>query len=406
MRVFKKRLAEGYQIAQEAGRVQVKRPYLVPLFGIVLGFIIVLALLAGHNDQTLRPSDAHVVFLFDNGKKQTLDTKEKTVGDLLGKLDLKLIEQDLVEPSLDSPIPEDNFRINIYRARPVTVVDGTNKTVALTAQRSARSVAVTAGLKLHPEDAANFDQGSLSENVIGEKVVISRATPIQINLYGAALTTYTQATIVKDFLLEKQIKLENGETVQPDPKTAITPNMQVFVLKKDAKVVSLVEEIPTPEHVIQDASLSFGTTAVRQAGSPGKKSVTYLIQEDGSGKEISRTLLQEAVIEAAVPKITARGSTVEIGDNKTGLMTSAGIASGDHGYANFIISRESNWGVTAKNPSGAYGLCQALPGSKMSSAGADWESNPLTQLRWCNGYASRYGGWAGAYNFWQSHHYW
>ena len=57
------------------------------------------------------------------------------------------------------------------------------------------------------------------------------------------------------------------------------------------------------------------------------------------------------------------------------------------------------------NPSGAYGLPQALPGGKMASAGADWATNYQTQLRWfwnyCNG---RYGSIQGAYNHWLSYH--
>lgn len=58
-----------------------------------------------------------------------------------------------------------------------------------------------------------------------------------------------------------------------------------------------------------------------------------------------------------------------------------------------IVRRESGWAVNATNPSsGAYGIPQALPGSKMASAGADWRTNPLTQIRWMVGYIkSRWG---------------
>ena len=57
--------------------------------------------------------------------------------------------------------------------------------------------------------------------------------------------------------------------------------------------------------------------------------------------------------------------------------------------------------------SGAYGLCQALPATKMASAGADWRDNPVTQLKWCHGYAiGRYGTWRAAYNFWLANHWW
>ncbi|MFC5668243.1 transglycosylase SLT domain-containing protein [Kitasatospora misakiensis] len=71
-----------------------------------------------------------------------------------------------------------------------------------------------------------------------------------------------------------------------------------------------------------------------------------------------------------------------------------------------IVKRESGWNYTATNKSsGAYGLVQALPGSKMASAGADWRTNPATQIKWGLNYMnSRYGSPCGAWSFWQSHH--
>nr|WP_320778774.1 transglycosylase SLT domain-containing protein [Streptomyces sp. CRN 30] len=71
-----------------------------------------------------------------------------------------------------------------------------------------------------------------------------------------------------------------------------------------------------------------------------------------------------------------------------------------------IVSRESTWNYQAQNPSsGAYGLVQALPGSKMASAGADWQTNPATQIKWGLNYMNeRYGSPCGAWSFWQANH--
>lgn len=64
-----------------------------------------------------------------------------------------------------------------------------------------------------------------------------------------------------------------------------------------------------------------------------------------------------------------------------------------------LWDRESGWNVYAHNrSSGAYGIPQALPGNKMASAGADWETNPATQITWGLGYiAGRYGTPCGAW---------
>jgi hypothetical protein len=90
-------------------------------------------------------------------------------------------------------------------------------------------------------------------------------------------------------------------------------------------------------------------------------------------------------------------------------MRAAGISPADFAYVDYIISHESGWGYTKWNRagSGAYGLCQAKPASKMSSAGDDYMTSPITQLKWCSNYAkSRYGGWAGAYEAWRAKHWW
>lgn len=71
-----------------------------------------------------------------------------------------------------------------------------------------------------------------------------------------------------------------------------------------------------------------------------------------------------------------------------------------------IVDHESSWNYQAVNASsGAYGLFQALPGSKMSSVGADWQTNPATQIKWGLNYMdSRYGSPCEAWSFWQANH--
>ena len=68
---------------------------------------------------------------------------------------------------------------------------------------------------------------------------------------------------------------------------------------------------------------------------------------------------------------------------------------------NDIIIRESNWDIDATNPSsGAYGIPQALPGSKMATVGSDWRTNPATQIIWAIGYIDdRYGSPCQAWSF-------
>ena len=88
------------------------------------------------------------------------------------------------------------------------------------------------------------------------------------------------------------------------------------------------------------------------------------------------------------------------------IVADKGVSASEADMWSFIINRESSWNPTISNPSsGAYGLPQALPGSKMASHGADWQTNPYTQLSWMYDYmVGRYGSIAGAYEFWQNNH--
>ena len=72
------------------------------------------------------------------------------------------------------------------------------------------------------------------------------------------------------------------------------------------------------------------------------------------------------------------------------LMLGAGFSIDQFPCLDKLWKKESGWNYRAANTgSGAYGIPQSLPGSKMASAGADWKTNPATQIRWGLGYITR-----------------
>jgi len=81
------------------------------------------------------------------------------------------------------------------------------------------------------------------------------------------------------------------------------------------------------------------------------------------------------------------------------MVTARGWSTAQYDCLVALWNKESRWNVYAHNQSsGAYGIPQALPGSKMASAGADWATNPATQITWGLGYiAARYGDPCGAW---------
>ena len=383
-------------------------PLLVGLTFAFVGLILATTLRGGNIIAQDQFDDSNIVLLHVDNQTKTLPTREKTVKALLDNAGVKINSGDVVEPALDTKIDSDDFRVNVYRAAPVVIHDSDKRIVTTSAAQTSRSIADQAGIEVYPEDEiTTVPSNDFMRDGIGSKVVINRSTPATLNIYGTSLPVRTHAKTVGELLSEKNVILADGDQVTPSKDTTLQEGVQVFVTRYGVQVVTAEESIAMPVETVEDASLSFGTSAIRQVGAEGKKSVTYEIQTE-NGVEVGRKLIQEVVVQEPIKQIVARGKAFNIATDKASVMRASGIAESDFPYVDYIVSKESHWGVTARNSSsGAYGLCQAMPGSKMASVAGDWESNPVTQLKWCSGYANdRYGSWQGAYNAWVSKGWW
>jgi uncharacterized protein YabE (DUF348 family) len=397
---------------------------LLVFFGLVALTILIFGIIIwrGGSDLILDTSDNHVVIVAHDGQKQIVPTDQKTVGALLERLKIELKKGDRVEPDLSEPITQDKFLVNVYRAAPVFVSDGSTTAVTDSAAGTARGMVQQAGVNLYPEDTVILEPTTnfVTERSVAVRATVNRAMPIKVALYGApSITMRTQAKTIAEFIKEKNIVITKEDTVKPGSATVISEGMELAVIRNGVHTISVNEDIAPPEQTVTDASMSLGATAVRQAGAVGKRTNTYEINVQ-NGEEISRKLIQSVVTVNPVPKITARGTAVYVAPDKTAVMAAAGISPADYGAVDYIVSRESGWCPTklqgthvcpAAAPgyypsSKGYGLVQSTPATKMASAGSDWETNPVTQLKWASGYASRYGGWQGAYLQWINRHWW
>lgn len=384
-----------------------RHPFAVPFF--TFGILVVLGLsvygVARVTNALPSENDANIVIISYDGKKQTVPSKQTTVSELLEKLNIPINQGDVVEPAKTTVIDQDQFRINVYRAVPVTIVDGERRVPAASAARTPREIAVQSGETLYPEDIVTTAPADdfLKTGGIGEQVDITRATPINVDLYGTPVTLRTHAKTVGELIKEKNIKLVQNDRVEPAVDTPISPNQKVSFIRTGTKVETVAEEIPTPVETINDPTLAYGTKAVRQQGSPGQQTVTYEVALKNN-VVTARKVIQKIVNKEAVKQVEVLGTSIS---GIKGDMGRAGISPSDYAAADYIISHESGWRPNAGGPGRPYGLCQAYPGTKMASAGADWQTNPVTQLKWCSGYAkSRYGGWQAAYQHWLSSRNW
>ena len=326
-----------------------RHPLLIPVAIFMSVFFIGLALFVSVNGQTVGAADKHIVELFYDGKDRTVPTRAKTVAELLQRLDVQIGNKDVIEPTPETPIVEDNFKVNIYRARTVEVIDGTTRTVVKTATKSPNVLAREAGVTLLLEDAAHFDHpdDTLKGPLVAEKLVVDRSIPIQTSLYGVVNSIHTRAKTVREFLATKNIQLKQGETTQPESiDSPLSAGMLVSVNLPGKHISSTEEPIAYGIQVKTNGSLQAGQTRLVQAGVAGKRAVLYEL-EIKDGKEVGRTPLQTVVITEPTNEIREKGTlavaTYSVSDDKASIMALAGIDSSQYGAVDYVISHESNW---------------------------------------------------------------
>lgn len=381
-----------------------KHAFALGVFGILFTFVFLASGFVVANGQTVNPDDSHIVSLYVDGQETTIPTRAQTVGELLDKANIATNEYDLVEPSTDTPIESDNFSINVYKARLVTIVDTNNVYRTMSPYQGPKLIAEKAGITVYPEDTYTLESGDsfVDEQIVGEKITIDRATPVTVNLYGTGPVTYrTHAATVGDLLAERGITPEEGATLSPAAETPLSQNMPIFISKFGKQVVTELAEIPFDTQTTPDASVQMGKITVTSQGKPGQKQVTYEI-ETRDGKEVGRVVLQEVQIAAPVTQIQTKGTKVmgSVSGDKIEWMRAAGISESDFAAVDFVIGHESGWRPGATNASGCAGLGQACPGSKLANACPNWQVDPVCQLKFFSGYSGRYGGWQGAYQAW------
>ena len=333
------------------------------LCGIIMLVLVVLAsclikiysvnTYASSEEGTANVTEAKFVTFYDNGEKLTVRTDAATVGEALERAEVLINSGDTVEPSLEAEINTENFFINIYRARPVVVKDGVVEKYLMTASYDYNTIAEQAGLTIYDGDEIKM-------------------VPNENFLESGVANVYT-------------------------------------VTRNGGRTVTVEEEIPFSEETVKDAEVEEGKSEVRQLGEVGTKRISYNVYYV-DGKEVSREVVGEEVLRAPVNRVTAMGAKKDtpvaapVAGTCADWARAAGVSEADLAAAVELMNRESGCRVNAENAySGAYGIPQALPGSKMASAGEDWRTNPVTQIRWMAGYVSRYGGWQGALSFWYAH---
>ncbi|MDO0936001.1 transglycosylase SLT domain-containing protein [Streptomyces sp. DG2A-72] len=225
----------------------------------------------------------------------------------------------------------------------------------------------------------------------------------RISVRGFAVASATAVTAVGSV-----VGVASGSTAQNNDAEAAAADLTLLAdipagQQAQVQTASLTQQAET-QAIAADA------TAKKDAEEAARKAAAQSAVEK---KEAAEKAAQEAKERAEAEEAASRSASRDASDFPTQSsysiseiqsMAQSMVASDQFQCFSNIVDHESSWNYQAVNASsGAYGLFQALPGSKMSSAGSDWQTNPATQIKWGLSYMNdRYGSPCDAWAFWQA----
>ena len=242
------------------------------------------------------------------------------------------------------------------------------------------------------------------------------ANPVTVELTADGTTTsvLTRAETVAELLAERDVVLGPDDVVSVPLDAAPANGVAVVVSRVTFDDVTETKEIAFGTREQPDASLESGKRAVQTEGKAGSETVLYRAELVDGVEKSREELLRSGV--APVERVVRVGTKAPAPAPAPARAQAAAAPSGSYsgadprsigrsmaaargwGGAQFscldrLWTKESNWNPNAQNrSSGAYGIPQALPGSKMGTVAADWRTNPATQIAWGLNYiGGRYG---------------
>jgi uncharacterized protein YabE (DUF348 family) len=349
------------------------------------------------------------VHLVVDGNASTVHTTADRVSDILRGKGYSIGVHDIVAPAASATV-RNGGRIVFDRGRQLHLdVNGVHEDVWTTAPT------VAAALAQLGYGSNDFTSVSRSMRLPLSPTDLMIRTPISVAVQHDGRTDHVATTdvTVGQLIKDLGLALGNGDSVRPSAGTELTNGMTVWVHRTVHGKIVATESIPYATKVQTTSSLPAGRTQIVTPGKNGEALVTYAVVWV-DGKVIGKTKLSSSVVTPPTTRVEKVGTgpvpgqgpiatPAQAQDIARALLAQRGWSGQFTCLAN-IYDHESGWRVQAGTPDGAYGIPQALPGYKMSSAGADWQTSATTQLNWGIGYiAARYGTPCAAWSYWQAH---
>lgn len=298
---------------------------------------------------------SRLITVHDRGQDRGVMTNATTLRVAFDEAGIALDKNDLVEPGLDEQLVANNYEVNIYRARPVMVIDGAVRQKVMTPYQTASQITKAAGVELHDEDETTITR---SEDIVsdgsGLLLTIDRAIPFTLVLYGKKVTAYTQETSVGAMLSSKNITLGKDDTLSVAESTPITNGMSVEIWRNGKQTVTEEQAIAFDTEKIQDADREAGYREIKTPGENGKKNVTYEI-EMRNGIEVGRVEIQSVTTQEPKKQVEIVGTK----NNYSGSLNEWLLA---------LRTCETGGNYARNSGNGYYGAYQFLPSTWNSIA--------------------------------------
>lgn len=253
-------------------------------------------------------SGERLLSVYDGGVERGILTRASTLREAFQEANIPIDPNDNVEPSLDEKLEASNYEVNIYRARPVTVVDGETRIRIMSPYRTAKQIAQQTGITLHDEDITEM---KVSTSAVGEGIgmylTVTRATEFTFMLYGKKTTAYTQAQTVAEMLKEKNITLGADDTLSVPSESRIQTGMTIELWRNGVQTVTEEQAVSFDTERILDMDRKIGHHEIKIAGKPGIRLVTYEIEVQ-DGKEVGRRQVQSVVNKKPINQVELIGN--------------------------------------------------------------------------------------------------
>ena len=352
---------------------------------------------------------AKTVTITVDGVPRDVTVVYASVAEVLASQHIPLAARDQVTPDLGD-IVRPNMQITVRHARPVELtLDGRSGTYWTTAT-SVDEVVNDLGLANTGANVSSDLDAAIGRN--GVDLGIDTGKDVTVTAAGQTAAVHSPGR-VSDALAAAGLKFDGDDLVTPDPATWLTAGMAITLVTVDVTTIERDVAIPFETTSTDDPELAQGLTKVDTPGVAGSRHETVR-QTAHDGQVVAEEVTASQVTQAPVTQVQRVGTkqapvvaAVPAGDAQQiayAMLQSRGWGDDQFQCLVQLWNRESGWRTNASNPSGAYGIPQALPGSKMASAGPDWQTNPATQITWGLGYISgRYGTPCGAWGWFTSH---